>query len=341
MPLPAVLTLALAAAPEPAIEWSAPPGCPGQAQVLEQARALIGDPTAAAAMQELTLRGVIEPDAAGFLLDIDVRTPSGATRKTARAEDCMVLAGVAALMVAVAVDPVQTTDTLELWPGPAAVPEPEPGPVIPEPIAPPVLEPRATEPAALAEVAATEVTPTARPRARSVRGFARISGSIGSGLVPDLDGSLAVGTGLLAARVRVELVAFHVFARDARYPAPASAGATIAAWGGSVRAGPRVRLGALELHALAGVSVAALTAAGFGARNQRDRADTWVALGLIPGVRWEPVPRVALGFDLEADAALRRPAFAVSGSPELHRAASLGLRGSVVLELRWGGGGAG
>jgi hypothetical protein len=38
----AALVLALAAPPEPAIEWSAPVGCPGQAEVLEQARALIG-----------------------------------------------------------------------------------------------------------------------------------------------------------------------------------------------------------------------------------------------------------------------------------------------------------
>jgi hypothetical protein len=346
----AALLLVLAAPPEPAIDWSAPAGCPGQAEVLAQARALIGDPTEAA-MREVAIRGAIEATPVGFSLDIDVRTPSGTTHKTAYAGDCTVLGGVAALMVAVAVDPVQTADTLHIGAGraveaPASAAEAglETGAAIPSPddAPPPDAARRPSEPqpaprdAAPVPVAAADAAPAALPRARSVRGFARVSGSIGSGLVPELDAGLAAGAGLLAAYLRAELVAFHVFARDARYPAPSTAGASIAAWGGSLRVGPRVRLRTVELHALGGLTVAALTASGFGARNARNEADAWIALALLPGVRWEPIPRLAVGADLEAEAALRRPAFLVSGSPELYRAARVGLRGSVVVELRWG-----
>lgn len=351
MSIAAVPSLALVAALGPAVEWSAPAGCPERARVLDRARALIGGP-ADAAMQQVAIRGIIEPAAAGFSLDVDIRTPSGATHKTAHADDCMVLADVAALMVAVAVDPLRTSEALPRRParapgGPSSATDvpstPEPAPPSPAAALPPSaapsagtarrpanLEPRGPEPAS----PPADASP--RPRARMLRGLVRASGSIGRGLVPERDLGLGLGAGLLASHLRAELTLFHVFARDARYPPPSVAGAAIAAWGGSVRVGPYLRLGPVELHALASVAAAAVTASGFGARNSRNNADAWVALALVPGLRWEPIPRMALGVDLELEAALRRPGFAVSGSPPLHRAASAGVRGSLVVELRWG-----
>jgi hypothetical protein len=340
MPLNAALGLVLTTAgPGPSLEWSAPPGCPGQAQVLEQARALIGGPAIDAALQHVTIRGTVEVEPVGFSLDIDIRTPSGVTRKTARADDCNVLAGVAALMVAVAVDPLQVTRTLGMQdarassPPPHEVPEPDPEPTLPE-VQPPRLPGERASPAADAREGRA---PPPRARARALGGFARVSGSIGRGIVPSLDGGLALGAGLLAPRLRAELVAFHIFAQDAHYPAPSPAGATVAAWGGSLRLGPRWQLGPLELHGLASAAGAALTARGFGLRNPRSSADAWIALGLVPGLRWSPSPRVAVGADLEAEVALYRPGFTVGGLPPVYRAAQLGVRGSVVVELRWGG----
>jgi hypothetical protein len=142
---------------------------------------------------------------------------------------------------------------------------------------------------------------------------------------------------MLAEHLRAELVAFHVLARDARYPAPSPAGASVAAWGGSVRVGPRVTFGAVDLHLLAGLGVAAMTATGFGIRNSRTRADAWAGLALYPGVRWQPHPRVALGTDLEAEVALRRPAFFVDDLPVVYRTPRLGVRATAVVEIRWGG----
>ena len=337
----ALLGLVLATGPGASVEWGAPPGCPSEAQVLAQARTLLGG---AVLEQAVAIRGAIEPAPTGFVLEIEIRTPSGATRKTAHADDCAVLASVAALMVAVAVDPVQATHALgiettgtattvgvpEPQPAPAPAPAPAPGLVALGEVEPQTQDPPLSPAPRAADARAPE------PRPRALRGLVRASGSIGRGLVPNLDGTLALGLGLLARRLRAELVAFHVLAQEARYPAPSTAGVTVAAWGGSVRVGPRFEVGPLELHALGGIAVSALTAAGFGVRRTRTDADAHVALSLIPGVRWSPSPRVAIGADLEAEAAVRRPAFTIGTRSAVYRAASLGVRGSVVIELRWG-----
>lgn len=346
--LPAVVGLAVAAAPapEPGAEWSAPSGCPDRAQVLEQARALVGDAAADHVLQAVAIRGAIEAAPAGFVLDIDIETPSGVTRKRASAGDCTVLGSVAALMVAVAVDPVRTTSALEIGPapadegaspGPRRVPEPAPTPDSAEPqgtLPERVARRRAEPPPART---ASSVSARMRNQRRTPRGLVRASGSIGSGLVPELDVGLAAGAGVLTTGLRAELVVVHVLARDARYPPPSPVGASVAAWGGSVRVGPRVAFGAFDVHLLAGLGVAALSATGFGVRNTRTRADTWAALALIPGVRWQPHPRVALGADLEAEVALRRPAFFVDELPIVYRTPRLGVRATAVVEIRWGG----
>jgi hypothetical protein len=226
-------------------------------------------------------------------------------------------------------DPEPTLPEVQL----PRLPEPDPEPTLPEVQPSQVPDERASPAADMREGRA----PPPRARARALGGFARVSGSIGRGIVPSLDGGLALGAGLLAPRLRAELVAFHIFAQDAHSPAPSPAGATVTAWGGSLRLGPRWQLGPLELHALASVAAAALTATGFGVDNPRRSAGLWMALGLVPGLRWRPSPRVAVGADLEAEAALYRPGFTVGGLLPVYRAAQLGVRGSVVVELRWGG----
>lgn len=337
------LSLALAlAGPSPSLDWTAPAGCPGREQILEQAQRLMGTSSPEAAFQDVSVTATIEPAPTGFTVAIDVQTPSGVTRKTASADDCVVLGSVAALMIAVAVDPVQAVATLAIEPVPPA--EEPAAPDDPPPI-PPLTEPTPAAPERLPPEALTSTPPTSSPRrspltsprrSSSLRALLRASGSVGAGIVPSLDGRVSLGAGLLAPVVRAELLAFHVFAQPARYPELPEVGATVAAWGGAARVGPRFALATLELHALAGLSFAALTAAGFGVARPSEDASAWVALDLTPGLRWVPTSRFALGVDLEGLVAIRRPAFVLDALPVLYRAGRVGIHGAVVFEFRPG-----
>ena len=338
MSIQLVLGLAFVA-PDPSVHWSAPPGCPNRAQVLGQVGALIRDPSGEDRLEQATVHGVIDVDDVGFVLRMDIETSTGTTRKSVQADDCTVLARVAALMIAVAVDPVQTSRNVsppeapstsdgiagrESGPIPefelAAEPEPDPRPLHTGP----------------PEQAAATVDPDREHAPVELGGFVRASGSLGRGLLPRIDGGLGLGVGLLAPHLRVEVIGSHVFAQEAHYPPPSPGGARIAAWGGSLRAGPRAEVGPLELHALGTVDLTLLTARGLDVRNPRRAADLHVAVSLVPGLRWAPHPRVALGADLEVQAPLRRPAFTVGARSELYRSPAYGVRAALVVEMRWG-----
>lgn len=338
---PIVLVLALSAAPGSSLDWSAPAGCPDRDSVLDQVQRLAGPDTPTAGVR---VEAKVRPAAADLSLRIELHTPSGVNRRTIHAEDCTVLAGVTALMMALAIDAVDVADRLTSVPSPPSIP-PEALGIPPAEVqsaerrTAPTTRPAGREPLSAGGPSSAD-GPTRTPsRARSgVQGLVGTSFSFGRGIVPVLDGRVAARTGLLARFVRAELVGFHVFAQRARAPERPTAGATVAAWGAIVRAGPRWQRGALELHAMAGLETAALVARGFGVTRSTRAAGAQIALTLAPGVRWVPSPRWGLGFDVEGELALRRPAFALDAVPVVYRAGRVGLRGTIAIELRLGGG---
>lgn len=319
-----LLALALAGPSAPAIEWSAPAGCPDDAEILGLAARLMGRATLDEPATTLSIRGRIQPEPAGFALAIEVESPTGVTRKQVRAESCAVLGRVAALMVAVALDPLLTTT-------PIGSPTPSLEPVAPAPPTPSSTRPRARASAGLP----AEPTPAER-EPRFVEGALRAAGAVGTGLLPTLDVMLSLGGSVRMRRLRVELVAVHGLSRVARYPDRPTVGAEVAAWGGSLRAGPVFERGAFEASLRAGLSAAVLVAQGFGVDDPRPGASTWTALSFVPGLRWRPGRRWAVGVDVEADMALRRPAFSLDVLPALHRASPVSVRGAIVVELRLG-----
>lgn len=321
-----LLAVASVASSAPAVEWSAPPGCPTDAQVLDQAARIMGRGTIDIP-GEVSIRGTIHAEPVGFALAIDIETPTGLTHKRAAAESCALLGSVAALMVAVAVDPIRAVATHRSRP------------VVAERLDPPLPRPATSEPSAPRLVAvrtADRSPPARREEPPWVEGRLRASGGVGHSIVPRLDGQLALGAGLRTRGLRAEFVAFHVLARRARYPELPSVGADVAAWGGSLRAGPAFDLGPIELSATAGVSVAAMVAAGFGVLAPGRSTSAWIALCFVPGLRWRLLPWLAVGADVEGEMALRRPAFALDALSAVHRAAPIGVRSALVLEIRLG-----
>jgi len=324
-----LLALAVAGPPAPAIEWSAPPGCPGRVEILEQAARLVGRPALDELPSEVSIRGHIHREPSGFMLRMELESPTGVTHKRVSAEGCAVLGSVAALMVAVTLDPVGTTVTL---PSEGSTPPREP---IPSPV--PEALPAPTRAPAPRPARQPIAAPAPSPREPSfVEGMLRASGGVGRGLVPGLDGMVSLGGGVRTRRLRAELVAFHVLSQAARYPDRPTVGANVAAWGGSLRAGPAFERGAFEVSTRAGVSVAALVANGFGVLDPNGAASAWIALCFVPGLRWQPGPRWAVGVDVEGEVALRRPAFSLDALSSVYRASPVNVRGAIVLELRLG-----
>src|SRR5262245_40683514 len=103
----AVMALSLRAPVEPrglAIEWETPAGCPGADQLRERIGALgidVGEPA--------QLQGRIARDDAGaYRLELRLVTPLGTSERIVHAERCELLVESAAIVVAVALDPLAT-----------------------------------------------------------------------------------------------------------------------------------------------------------------------------------------------------------------------------------------
>ena len=267
-----------------------------------------------------SLEGVVEPLDGGYELRLTVRTSSGATERILAAEDCGELGAAAALVLAVALDPFRIPEP------PAPVLDPEPEPPEPEPPSP-----------AVAPMPTGDVPP-APPRTRPpVRGGVVVAGLAGRGISPRVDGRLQIGGVLDVAWLRLEVLGFHAFKQRIAYDATPGVGADISGFGGSVRVGPRVPLGPVELACPIGVELAAVRGSGFGARrNWRDSQLRWGGL-IAPALRVSLGRHFAVGADVELDVAARRPAFAVDTLGAVYRTPRLGVRGGLRVEARFSG----
>lgn len=306
----------------PVSDWTAPPECADVDAVFAAAEAFGAEVEQAF----LTLEGRIEAVEGGYRLDLEIETPSGTTTRQLHAGSCAELTRAAGLVLSVAVDPLR-------------VPDP------PAEIAPVDNEPTEAPTPASTPVARVDAVPTRNVPADAESGVDRlplrasavVGGTLGRGLVPAVDGRVQLGLALDAPWIRAELLGFHAFAQTVEYRDPIGVGATIQAWGGSARVGPRGALGLVELACPAGVEVAAVSGIGFGVTRSWRRADlAWSAV-VAPGLRLPLGNRVSVGVDAELSVAIRRPAFTVDQRDELYRIPRLGARGGARLEVRFFG----
>lgn len=309
----------------PAVQWQAPPGCPDAQGVLASAEAMGVELRGSA----LELDGEIEQVDGGYRLELSVQTSSGTTTRTMHAESCDELGHAAALVVSVAVDPLLVPAPPELEP-PAADPEPvsdEPEPAVEvESAVPPPVPPNAP-----AEVA----KPSEGGGASALQSALFLSGAIGRGISPRVDGRLQLGAAVDGRWVRGELLAFHAFAQRVEYVENPGLGARVLGWGGSFRVGPRASLRGLEVAGPVGVEAAAVVGDGYGADRSWARAELTWGVVAAPGLRVPLGRRVRVGADAEVSVAVRRPAFAVDGGAPLYRVPRVGVRGGLRVEVRF------
>ena len=304
------LVVALAAAHGPATEsfdWDAPASCPDAAAVVGDAEALSGLSWSDA--PSLQVEGTVRPREDGWSLRIRIATPSGAQVRELSGNSCDELAGVAATLIAVA---------LEAPMAEAPKPEAEAAEPDPEPPAP-----------ALPEAEAAEPDPEQSPTWRAVFGPAV---SLGLGALPGPAAVLSLTAGAERPGFRVEAEADLWLPRDGVLPSGSAAG-TMQLWSVGARACGVPRTGRVRFPLCGGLQAGQMQGRGQGISNPRRAALPWLALEVDAGVRVRVHPVLALRADVGAVVPLLRPGFTFEGQGTLHRASAVGGQVGLGLEV--------
>ena len=203
-----MLALVLASTPTHAqpqrieLQWSAPPECPGTDAVTAAAERLLLDHDA-----ELHARGLIEAQpGGGYALTLVIEHPEGARVHHQQERECTTLAELAALLVAVAADPITVVEAHPVARGAEAAP------IVPEPVDTSALD------TAVPELGAPTPAPTRARVRRRPTGWIRVAGIVGVAELPTVDAGLGITGAIELARWRVELGLSHLFAQQRQIP---------------------------------------------------------------------------------------------------------------------------
>jgi len=298
------------------IDWRAPTPCPDAAEVGRRARALGTE------VATLRVAGEVSAGSDGtFVLQLAI---DEAPPRRYVARDCDSLADVAALVLALASDPVAVALRSEAI-GPRPVHE-----AVTSRIAAPDHAPAPHEPAPKRPVVPVP------PRSR-VEGFARVHASFGIAELPRFDTGLGVAFGIGAGPGRFELHVAHLFARTAAVPSPGDVTAVIASWNFSPRGCAVLGRGSVRAALCAGPELGLVTADGRGLADNDRALALWIAAIAAPGFEWTIRPRLQLHAGVEMVAALRRPRFAARERPDDHVTLGAGgLRAILGLAGQFG-----
>jgi hypothetical protein len=312
------------------VRWSAPAECPDEAALVQRITALVPDATGEGVAVEVDLRR----ESTRLLGSLALRTPWGSTTRELEAERCEAVLEATALLVAIAIEPLQTEQALARE---QTVPiAPAPAPVVPA--SPPPPRPRASAPLAPAappsEPAYAE--PSAAPPARTTQGTLRIEGGLAAGLLPEPGTTLAIAAGVRRGYVRVGAHAMLWPAQRALHPRDRTVSATLRPWAAGVHGcgGPRWKT--LELPVCLAVDAGAMQGEGRGALVRADAAvRPYLALRLGPAIAWSPVPALALWLGADLSTTLLRPGFDIEALGPIHTAGWVSGRVFFAVEARF------
>lgn len=321
------------------LDWQAPRGCPDAAHVEATLARLVGQPIASgrAGIEATRARAVVRAEAAGFVVELDTRHGAAAEHRTFAAPRCDALADATALILAVALRPLEAAAASSTEPATDPLPS-----VVPP--TPSVVPPRrrSTPAAAAPEPRAFEAaSPTAAPpeptRPRAIGGALAVMAGPGLGPLPGVAAQLAAVLALRGRRWRVEAGGAYWFPRTTGPSGGPSV--TIGLGSGSVRGCYVFARSRLELPVCGGAEAGAMRGRGQGTGVlSKTSRSLWAAASAGPGLTWRLGSWVALRLSVDAIVALRQPAFdlRIAGERvELHRAAPVGGRAALGIELRW------
>lgn len=329
----------------PILRWDAPASCPSAVQLQASVERNLGralDDRDAAALR---VDAGAHPRADGrwaLRLRLTTHEPDGASTTVERAlvtDSCSLLADAAALIVTVAIDPERGMALAAAGPTVADTSEPTPPAAVP---VPPVaaLPAAAASPTAAAPAPATAREPPGAPappppvRKDRLRWTLAAAAGLEVGALPRPTAGVLVRTGLLAPRLRAELGFAHFFEQEVR-SSGTDAGGAMRLTAGQLWVCPRLFAGPVELPLCAGLELGAMRGRGVGLRDPGIDRVPWVAVLAAARVLWAPVRRLALVADVGLAVPLGRVRFVFDDvAGDVHRAAPVGFRGGLGLELQ-------
>jgi hypothetical protein len=320
--------VAAALAAEPSVRgsivWDAPAECPQATDVAARIERLLQRPLAS---DELELSGALAPVDDGWSLRLRLVVGGTPDERTLVAKDCAVLGDTAALVAAVLLDPVATTDAIDVAAIVGGAPElPAIAPAPELPVAAPIRRSETARP--------VSAPPRRRSRDRDVGVWLRARGGGELGAIPGGTGGFDIALAFGTRRLRGELAGSYWGGR------PIARGASEL----------RVHLGTIAPR-ICGVLPQRridITACGGGeigvmradVRAGGTRQPLWIALTAEVGVRWPVTPRVSLWLSAMPFVPLRVPEFRLvdPGDPDrterVYRPSPVGIRGLAGVEIR-------
>ena len=280
----------------PEVSWTAPARCPTRDELVELTERYAGQPIDTPRAEFFVAEATVTARADGFELSLGIRAGEGTTDELAVDENCAELTKLAALKIALALDPATWIDRADSTPVAEAA---EAGPV-------PELKPETTETAVVVPRPADAPQPTPPVARTDLRGFLGMRGGGGWGVVPDLGGLGAVTGGLERESWRVSV---HASAWAPTRTGVPSAQTSIRAWaaGGGLEACVVPRIGRVWFPLCAGPELLAVVARADGTPSARRRVRVLPSVTLAPSVElrwaaWSVFARPGLGVAISTPA---------------------------------------
>lgn len=321
--------------PEPlVVRWSAPAECPDEAALVQRIAALVPGAPGEGVSVEVDLRR----EGTGLRGSLALRTPWGSTTRELEAERCEAVLEATALLVAIAIEPLQTEQALAREQTTAAPPAPAPTvPASPPPARSRVSAPIAPIVPAELPAGSSDAEDPAAPPLRALQGTLRLEGGGAAGLLPEPGTTVAIAAGIRRGLVRVGAHAMLWPAQRGLHPRDRTVAATLRPWAAGVHGcgGPRWRT--LELPVCLALDAGAMRGQGRGALLRADAAvRPYLALRLGPALAWSPVPALALWIGADLSATLLRPRFSIEALGPIHSAGWVSGRVFFAVEARLG-----
>lgn len=291
--------------PEP-LRWSAPVGCPSAAELRQGIELRLGRPLGP---REAQIDARVDPGEGGYRLTLRAEARGVSEQRTLDADDCGALTAAAALIVALAVDPVAVAEVMESTAEPDALP--------------PAPRRRSASPG--------PSTPESAARG-FLGGLLRVGAGVGLGAGPGATAVPSLSGGLRWGRARLELEGSYWIPRPSE-PIESEVVrvqlGTAALRGCGVLARDR-----LEAPLCGGLQLGGMR----GDYEQVSRTTLWLALEAGVGLSWWFAPRFGLAGGFTAAVPLVRPGFDAATDPpvRLFEPSSVAGRLWLGIELRLG-----
>jgi hypothetical protein len=327
---PSVLAIAVLGAATPAraddtpgvdLTWSAPPGCPDEAQARAVVARLAGDPGRSTDGPRVTVRVDVSPSVSGLWgarIAIEQGGDAAPHERRIEGSSCVEVADAAAVAIAL------------------ALASPGPSPAASPPLAPPApaAPPRVPAPPPVPALPGDVPDPPAQ-RGLAVHGGLRATGGFDFASLPaPAFGTVVSGVLVLGAN-RVEINGSAWLAQPVAATAQAMAGARLALYAAGVRYCRTFVESVVELAGCGGIEAGEMHGSSYGVTQPASGAAPWVAPGLGLDGRWGFSRHLALTAGLDGLVPLVRESFAIAGIGALYRPPPVTGRALLGLELRF------